>query len=486
MSIDQSAVSRVTGVLVSPAIFESGIARYLPQRVALVGQGNSLTSYATTPLQVFTAKEVGDTYGYGSPLHLAAMKLFPVAGGGIGAVPVTVYPLEDDASGVPAAGAIEVTGTATETKTMEVTIGGITVNVAITTGDLAAAVMTAIKAAIDAQVNVPVITGTITTEIPLTAKWDGETGNDILLENTDVDGLTVSYTVMASGASNPDIDDALNQINQVWETLVCNCLNYDDATSQAALDAWGEARWDQLVKKPVWAITGAHDSFATVGAVTDAVKTKKINCIIPAPGSRECPWVIAASAVAEIAKTANNNPPQNYKGGLTGLEPGVDGSQFGYSSLDATVKLGCSTTLIIGGEIALNDTVTTYHPDGEEPPAYRYGVDIVKLQNIVYNMRLIFEADEWKGAPLLPDTSVTVNPTAKQPKDARTALINLATNLELNAIISDADFTIENLTVSINASNPKRLDVVFPVKLSGNVEIISSDLKFGFFFGQAA
>ena len=41
-------------------------------------------------------------------------------------------------------------------------------------------------------------------------------------------------------------------------------------------------------------------------------------------------------------------------------------------------------------------------------------------------------------------------------------------------------------TASINATNPKRLDVSTTVQLSGNTNILSVDLNFGFFFGTAA
>jgi hypothetical protein len=39
------------------------------------------------------------------------------------------------------------------------------------------------------------------------------------------------------------------------------------------------------------------------------------------------------------------------------------------------------------------------------------------------------------------------------------------------------------MTVGIDSENPKRLNVSFPVKLSGNVEISSTDVYFGFYLG---
>lgn len=50
----------------------------LPQRIALVGAGNTGVSYPLTPLSVTSAGQVAEQYGDGSLLHLAASRLFPV------------------------------------------------------------------------------------------------------------------------------------------------------------------------------------------------------------------------------------------------------------------------------------------------------------------------------------------------------------------------------------------------------------------------
>jgi hypothetical protein len=39
--------------------------------------------------------------------------------------------------------------------------------------------------------------------------------------------------------------------------------------------------------------------------------------------------------------------------------------------------------------------------------------------------------------------------------------------------------------VKIDSTNPKRLNVRYPVKLSGNVEVTSTDIYFGFYLEAA-
>jgi len=127
--------------------------------------------------------------------------------------------------------------------------------------------------------------------------------------------------------------------------------------------------------------------------------------------------------------------------------------------------------------------VTFYHPTGDPTPAYRFVVDIVKLQNILFNLDLIFATDEWDGAPLIPDDQPTVNRDAKKPKTAVAAVAAMLDSLGLNAIISDPETAKLNTIAEIDSQNPKRLNLVTTVQLSGNTNIKSIDLEFGFFFG---
>jgi hypothetical protein len=63
--------------------------------------------------------------------------------------------------------------------------------------------------------------------------------------------------------------------------------------------------------------------------------------------------------------------------------------------------------------------------------------------------------------------------------------MNLANSLSREAVTQEPDFTKENLSVKIDSSNPKRLNVQYPVKLSGNVEVTSTDIYFGFYLETA-
>lgn len=488
-AVDLSAVARVLGVKTEFVDLRSGGVVVLPQRIAVIAQGRSDSVYSLTKRRVTSAGEAGSVYGFGSPIHLAVRQLLPVNGDGVGTVPVTIYPLEDDANAEPAVAEITPTGSATETAAYSVTIGGIRSDrFVITTDDDIETICGKIADAVNSVVDMPVVADATATDVELTAKWAGESGNGITLEMDSADaGVDFALTPFSGGLVNPDIDGALAQFGEVWETFILNGLNAEDTDTLDALRTFGDGRWGALTRKPLVAFTGwTGTDINDAEDITDGRELDLTNSLIPAPGSRELPFVVAARALARIASMANNTPPHDY-GSLRadGLEPGEDGEQWDYPTRDRAIKAGISTTIVRDSVITLQDIVTMYRPQAEPIPAYRYVVDIVKLQNVLFNIDLEFARPEWDGAPLIPDDDPTTERTAKKPKTARMAVGAITDNLALAAILSDPAFARANTVAKINPQNPKRLDLRVTVKLSGNTNILSVDLNFGFFFGTA-
>lgn len=487
-AIDNSAVARVLGIAVAYRDLRGGAVRYLPQRIAVVGQGATASTYSSDKLTVASAVEVGQAVGFGSPLHLAVQQLLPTNGDGVGTIPVTIYPLQDDVSGVAATGDITPSGTATRAAQYRVRLADGRSNAFVIDGtDTVATMCAKITAAINAVLDLPAIAVDSTTVVDLTAKWQGVSGNGITIA---IDGPTdagISFAIsdMSGGLVNPDVQPALDQIGNVWESMLLNCLDPDDATTFDALSTFIEGRWGALVRKPLIAFTGSTKTTVLAATtVTDIRKTDRANCQLIAPGSPNLPCVVAARQLARIAVLANNNPAHDYGSRrATGLTPGADGDQWDYLQRDQAVKAGTSTTEVRDGVVTIGDVVTMYHPDGDPLPVYRFVVDIVKLQTIVFNFDLAFATEEWDGAPLIPDFQPTVNRAAKKPKTAVATAATIIDGLALEAIISDPEAAKAATSAGINAQNPKRLDLRTTVQLSGNTNILSVDLDFGFYFG---
>lgn len=491
-AVDASAVARVVGIKTEFVNLRGGNVVNLPQRVAVFAQGNSAATYSTDKYQVTSALQAATRYGFGSPIHLAVSQLLPPNGDGVGSIPVTVYPLEDGVAAVTAAGDITPSGAVTSAGTARVVVNNTRSQAfSINVGDTVATLVTSITAAINAILDMPVIATDATpgtsTEVGIAAKWAGPTGNDLYIEivGGEDTGVTFAVTQPTGGAVNPDVAPALAQIGGVWETMVLNCLNVDDTDVLDAFQTEGEGRWGALVRKPFVCFTGTTEAdVATAITIPNARKTDRVNAQLVAPGSVDLPFVVAARQLSRIAPMAQNNPPHDY-GSLTanGLTPGADGEQWTYLQREQAVQGGSSTIEVKDGVVNLSDIVTFYHPTGDPTPAYRYVVDVVKVSNILFNLDLLFANAEWDGAPLIPDNQPTTNRTAKKPKMAVAAVAGLIDQLALEAIISDPDYSKANTSAGINTANPKRLDVASTFKISGNTNIVSVDLNWGFNFG---
>lgn len=492
-AVAASAVARVLGIKTIFKDLRAGGILLLPQRVAVVGQGSTASTYATTKRQVTSANEAATLYGFGSPVHLAVLQLFPVNGDGVGTIPVTVYPLVDDGSGVVSAGDIAPSGTVTKAGSFIIRVNNIdSESFVVAIGDSLPDITAAMAAAVAAVLNLPITSAAAITpdRIDTTSKWKGTSANDIFIEvigPTDT-GITFATTQHTGGLVNPDVDTALTQVGNVWETMFLNCMDVADTTTLDKFDVFGEGRWGALVRKPIAGVFVGNlaTGVTAATAVSDARKPDRTNSQLVAPGSNDLPFVTAARQLARIVVLANNNPPHDYGSqDATGLTPGADGDQWTFVDRDSAIKKGSSSIQVKDGVVNISDVVTFYHPTGDPIPAFRYVVDIVKLQQIYFNLDLIFATPEWDGAPLIPDNQPTTNRDAKKPKSAVAAIAAMIDSLGLNAIISDPETAKASIVAEIDAGNPKRLNVSLTVQLSGNTNIISVDLNFGFFFGTA-
>jgi phage tail sheath gpL-like len=489
--VDVSAVARVLGIETVFQDLRAGAVLFLPQQIAVLAQGSSASTYSTEKRRFTSAAACGAVAGFGSQAHLAFRELLPANGDGVGSIPVTWYPLEDGYEAATAEGTITPGGAQTTAGSYRVRAGGILSNeFVVAVGDSVAVRVASITAAVNAVLEMPIIATDDATEVGIAVKWAGPSGDEIeveVLETGNGVGGTFAVVQPTGGLVDPDITDALAQMGNVWETMILNCVGDADAVLDE-IQTLGEGRWGELVRKPLVAFFGNTDvEVGTATTITDARSDDRVNVQLVSPGSVDAPFRVAARQLARIAKVANNNPARDYGSQkASGLLPGDDGDQWDYPTRDQAVKAGSSTVDVRDSVVYISDVVTCYHPAGEEPPAYRYVCDIVKLQNIIFNTDLLFNNEEWDGAPLIPDDQPTVNPFARKPKSAKALVAGLIDNLALNAIISDPEAAKASIVASISSSNPKRLDITYTVKLAGNTNIISVTLNFGFFFGALA
>ena len=159
MGLSKSAISRIVGVDISYKSFSKNGAQLLPQRLAVFGQTSAGVEFSPDKYESEgSAAEVAKRYGWGSPLHLVALQLYPETGTGC-SVPVDFFPVATPANAVAATGRITVTGAATDGGSGKLYVGGKQCEFAIAKGDTGEAVMAAIKDAVNGVLEMPATAG---------------------------------------------------------------------------------------------------------------------------------------------------------------------------------------------------------------------------------------------------------------------------------------------------------------------------------------
>lgn len=501
-AVGTERISKVVGYFLKKGNFAESSPN-LPQRIEILAEANSAnqSGLVTDAVQITSAQQAGSLYGYGSPIHQIMRILRPVNGGGaIGGIPTFVRAQAEAAGAAARVMSITVTGTATSTGTHALVINGRSsldgnfYNVNIVSGDTATNVATKIAAAINAVLGCPVSATSSAGVVTVTAKWKGLTSNDC---NVSVDingtslGLTYAVAEVTVGSGTPSIGSALTAIGSAWATIVINSYGTVSAVMTALEQFNGipgdipTGRYTGIIMKPIIALTGSVADDPT--SVTDARKAQVTLAICPAPGSKGLPMEAAANMACLFARVSQDTPHLDVSGKSYPDMPvptsGDIGSMASYENRDAFVKKGCSTVDIVAGAYQVQDFVTTYHPDGETPPQFRYCRNLMLDFNVRYGYYLL-EQQYVVDHAIANDNDVVEASNIVKPKSWKGVVSNYADDLSRRALVADAAFMQESISVNISNTNPDRLETFFRYKRTGYGRISSTTAEAGFNFGK--
>ena len=508
-AVGSERISRIVGYKLRKGNFLESSPN-LPQRILILGQGN-VANQATMPVEmreITSQKEAGTLYGFGSPIHQIMRILRPISGDGVGGIPTVVFPQEDAVGAAQSVIPFDVTlsTTATDSATHYAVINGRKeidgkpFSYSVVKGDTDVIIIGKIVAAINAVLSAPVIAATVGSPVTsgtLTSKWAGATAADISLSfDTGGKDCGITYTVSAltGGTGVVDLTDALAAIGNEWNTIVVN--SYGTATFDA-LEAFNgipdpdapTGRYAAIVFKPFISIWGSteddKDDLVTITGAS-ARKSQVTHALAPAPLSKGMQWEAAANMTYLFALMAQNSPHLDVNSKQYPDMPvpsdGLIGDMSDYTNRDYLVQNGCSTVDLVAGKYTVQDFVTTYNPDGEIPPQFRYCRNLMLDFNVKYGYYLLEQSFVVDKAIVPSDQNINVSNVIK-PRDWKQVLRSYADDLALRALISDADFMKDNITVGVSSTNPDRFDTFFRYKRSGIARIASTDAEVGFAFG---
>lgn len=493
--------SRVSGYKIKKGFF-SNDTQNLPQIIAIFGEANTAnqSGLTVTPVEVTSANEAGQLFGFGSPIHSVMRILRPVNSDGVGGIPTVVFPQISDGAATATVREWTVVGTATSNATHYVIVNGRD-NVdfqsyafSVVTGDTPTVIAGKIKDAINGVLGSPCSATNALGVVTITSKWEGATSSElnVLIDfGSNAAGVSYSETDSTDGAGNVSLADSFALIGDTWYTNVINTYGEAKLADFEQFNGIPDpdnptGRYNGLIFKPFMAYFGSvlsdKDDLATITDDSDRVE-QVTNVLCPAPNSKGFGYEAAANVVALFARMAQDSPHLDVNNKAYPDMPVPSDSLIGdmsdYNNRDFLIKKGCSTVILENGTYKIMDLVTTYHPDGEVPLQYAYARNLNLDWNVSDAYRTL-ETLRLKDKVLIRDTQVTTVSGAIKPKEWKAVCFDLFEDLAERALINDAQFSKDSLLVQISTTNPDRFETFFRYKRTGIARIESTDVEAGF------
>ncbi len=401
-------------------------------------------------------------------------------------------PLVDDAGGTAATGAVTFTGTSTAAGTVPLYIGGHSIPVALASGTTAAQAATAVAAAITAAIGIPVTAAAVSTAVNLTARNKGECGNDIDLRvaykgtaggEAMPAGLTVAFTAMSAGATNPVLTTGLTNLNDTpFDFIVCSLT---DATSLAAIagllnDTTGRWAWSAQVYGHCWiakrASSGTNASFAT--ALNNQHITNVAFTDSPTPAWK---WAAAFAGVSAVSIRKDPGQPLQFLT-VPGLLAPPLASRWSLLIRNNTLLYGgCSTwTVDPSGVVVIENMITTYVTNTAGQPDNSY-LEVEPIFTSMYVLRRLSTTIQTKfgrskkardGTRLLPGSNVVT------PSIVKLELVAGYRQMEAEGYVQNSDAFAAGVSVEEDPNNPSRFNILYPATLIGQLRVLAVLFQF--------
>jgi phage tail sheath gpL-like len=399
---------------------------------------------------------------------------------------VWLLPLSDDPAALAATGTIAITAAPTSPGTVSLYIAGDKLSLAVLPTQTAAQIATALAAAINAVPNTPVSAAAVTTTVTLTAINKGPGGNEIDLrlnyggslagESMPV-GMAITITQMTGGATAPVLTTALANLTDMPFDFIA--FPYADSTSLDAIksfldDVTGRWSWGvQIYGHAFAALRGTYSALATAGtARNDQHATIMGFYDSPTPAWS---WAAAIAAQAAISVRADPGIPMQTVV-LHGVKAPPISSRFLLSTRNTLLYDGISTFSVgQDGSVAIENLITTYQKNSFGQPDNSY-LEVETLFTLAYVLRFLRTriTSNYSRMKLAANgTRFAAGSAVVTPNVIRADQIAAYAELEDRGLVQNSKAFAANLIVQQNATNPNRVDVLWPGTLIDQLRIFA-------------
>ncbi|MFQ6555405.1 phage tail sheath subtilisin-like domain-containing protein [Pseudomonas sp. Lb2C1-1] len=377
--------------------------------------------------------------------------------------------------GAIAEGVLTLTGAATESGVLNLYVGGVRVQAAIVSGATVAQAATALALKINATADLPVTAAAAEGVVTLSAKWTGDSGNDISLqfnrlgksngEDTPA-GLTTAITAMTGGAGVPDQTEAVAALGD--EPFEFIAMPWSDVASlntwQAVMDD-NTGRWSWAKQLFGHVYSAKRGTIGTLVAAGQARNDQHMTLQALELGVPQPFWVQAAALAARTAVfiSADASRP-TQSGSLPGLDPAPASERFTLTERQSLLNYGIATAYYEGGYVRIQRSITTYQKNafGQADNSYLDSETMHQSAFIVRRLQSVITSKYGRHKLAADGTRFGAGQPIVTPSTIRGELIAQYAKLELEGHVENAELFAEHLVVERDSQDPSRVNVLFP------------------------
>lgn len=463
----------------------AGGATAMPWKVLIVGQQTANAASEVT--QIFDDDAADAMFGKGSQIALM-IRAFRKNNK---MMPLYAFPVKDstESSAKSATKTLTITGTAQESGSIAVYVGGQRVEVGVTENDSANTIASAVVSAVLKNANLPVNASYNSSGVvSLTAKNKGIINIDVRVNHgageTLPNGVSVAVAGVA-GAVNPSLATAKlkDAIKGYWFNIIVSGL--EDDTNVNYIKEELEERWTATEQKTCVLFYGK--TFATSDPVNEAVtyynvKNSQLLMPISLIGSPTTDFEIAAAVASVCATKAEIDPATPLSNwAVKGILAPSEKDDLGLAEKNTLLQSGCALIDAAADRtIYLRRMVTTYKTNaaGGADTSYQQIETIFTLSYIRWDWNNMMST-KYPHAKLGNDgDEYGAGQVVMTPKKGKAeALARFKYWMEKGLVQNYEDFKA-NLIVERNSASKTRLDFLLPVTLMNQLFTCASLVQF--------
>ncbi len=466
-------------------------------RTLAVGQKFSGgTAAANVAVRVTSSGNANALFGRGS--MLARMCMLALANDPNGEL--WACPLADDGAAVAATWTMTMVGTTTAAGVFSLYIGGQLVLIPIDVTKTATQQATAIAAAVNAVLDLPVTATASAGVVTFTARnlgyvynildfrmnYAGAAGGEALPA-----GTAVTFANLATGATDPSTATAITNLGDALFDFIA--LPYADSSATTILGAFQTelaGRWNAMrgVYGHVYSVKSAYGAAGVVATasnlLTYGVTRNDPHASIMGLAKSPTPsWEVTGAftaAAAQSIKTHPAMPTQTLV--LVGVLAPATADQFLQSERASMLQDGIATCKVVNGAVQIERDITTYQLDSNGAPDNSY-LDSNTPHQLAYGIRYRKARLQAKyGRAILVASTRGVDPNVNavvvSPLTLQQEEFAIYDDLCVQAVYQNPAGFRDKFTIAINGTDPTRIDETNPPYLANQLRQIAAEYLF--------